>query len=282
MRLLAIAILTAALGSAQPRRIISTTPSITEILFALGLGDRVVGVTTYCRFPAEAQKLAKIGTFLDPHLETILSLKPDLVIVQKNPVRLTERLRAMKLNVLEVNPESMEGVDSTVRQIAEACSVSRKGNDIVKTIRDELARLQEKARRLPPVKVAFVVGRTPGTIDGIFVAAKDSYLAELLKAAGGNNVFSDAAMAYPKITQEDLIARNPDVIIDMGDNSHQGFITAEHRKSVLKLWQRYATLTAVRKGRIYPVADDRFVVPGPRMLDAIREFGRMLHPEASW
>lgn len=278
-----LAILAAAIAAAQPKRIVSTAPSITETLFALGLGSRVIGVSTFCRYPAETGKIQKIGTFLQPNAEVILSLQPDLVIIQRNPVNLGDRLKAVRLPVLEVNPaESADGVYSSIRAIASACGVPEKGESLIASLNTELRHLRTKAYRLKPVRVAFVVGRTPGTLDGIFVAAKDSYLAELLAIAGGTNVFADSPAAYPKVTIEELLARSPDVILDMGDSTHIGSITEEHRKSVVRLWQRYPMLSAVRNHRVHPVADDRFVVPGPRVAEAVREFGKMLHPEASW
>jgi iron complex transport system substrate-binding protein len=282
-RALAVAILLACFAKAQPARIVSTTPSITETLFALGLGDRVVGVSSFCRYPRETAKITKIGTFIQPNAEVILSLRPDLVIIQRNPVNLGERLSTVKLRVLEVNPaETADGVFTTIRAIAGACGVAARGEELVATLTAQLQQLRAKAKALTPVKVAFVVGRTPGTLDGLFVAAKDSYLAELLKIAGGRNVFADSPAAYPKVTMEELLARNPDVILDMGDSTHTGVMSPGHRESVIRLWQQYPMLAAVRNGRVLPVADDRFVVPGPRVAEAVRSFGRMLHPEVAW
>jgi len=103
----ALLLLCAALAAAEPHRIVSTAPSITELLYALGLGDRVVGVTRFCRYPPEAQLKPKIGDYANPNLEVIASLKPDLVIVENNPIRLTERLRVMRIPVLEINQETI-------------------------------------------------------------------------------------------------------------------------------------------------------------------------------
>lgn len=282
-RALAIAILLAPFANAQPARIVSTTPSITETLFALGLGGRVVGVSSFCRYPRETAKITKIGTFLQPNAEVILSLRPDLVIIQRNPVNLGERLSTIKLRVLEVNPaETADGVFAAIRAIAGACGVAARGEQLVAALTAQLQQLRAKAKALPPVKVAFVVGRTPGTLDGLFVAANNSYLAELLTTAGGKNVFADSPAAYPKVTMEELLARNPDVILDMGDSTHTGVMSPGHRESVIRLWQRYPMLAAVRNGRVLPVADDRFVVPGPRVVEAVRLFGSLLHPGVKW
>lgn len=268
---------------ASPNRIVSTTPSITEILFALGLGDRVVGVSSFCRYPAEATRKARIGSFLDPHVETILGMRPDLVLVQKNPVRLTERLRAVKLNVLEVNPESMQGVHETIAAIAAQAGVPQRGEELSRRIRADLAAVRAKSAALRKRRVLFVVGRTPGTLDGLIAAARGSYLSELFEIAGATNLFADAPAAYPKVTHEEILARDPEVILDMGDSSHTGAApTAAEREAVKRLWSRYPKISAVGSGRVYPLSDDRFVVPGPRMAEAVRMFGRMIHPEVGW
>lgn len=290
MQRLLLSILTAGLAAAPclpaaPARIVSTTPSITEILFALGAGPRVVGVTTFCRHPEAVRQLPKIGTFLDPNLETILGLRPDLVVVQKNPVRLTERLRAVRLPVLEVNPESMDGVYSTITALAGALDSAARGRELSARLRGELDTLRRKTEGRPRPKVLFVVGRTPGTLDGLIAAARGSYLDELFSIAGGVNAFADSPTAYPKISHEELLARDPDVILDMGDTMGDipGTAAAEaRRKAVLRLWSRFPNLRAVRAGRVVAVSDDRFVVPGPRMGEAVRLFGKLLHPELAW
>ncbi|MBV6434718.1 MAG: Vitamin B12-binding protein [Bryobacteraceae bacterium] len=280
MRVAAGLLLAASLFAQQ--RIISTTPSVTEILFALGLGPRVVGVTTFCRYPEEARRLPKIGTFLDPSMETILGLRPDLVIVQKNPVRLTERLRAVGLRVIEVDPESMEGVHQTIAEIARTVGIEKQGRELSARIRSGIEKVKRVTAKLPRRRVVFFVGRTPGTLDGLIAAAKGSYLTELLADAGGENIFEDSPAAYPKVSLEELLARDPEVILDMGDSTLTGAITEEHKREVIRLWDRYQTLSAVRNHRVYPVADDRFVIPGPRMVEALRIFAKLLHPEARW
>lgn len=268
------------LESAQ--RIVSTTPSITEILFALGLGDQVVGVSTYCRYPEAAKRLPKVGTFIEPNIEAILQQRPTLVIIQTNPVRLAERLTTVKLPVLEVNPVSMDGVHQAILAIGKAGGVAERARMLSEKLKMELEAYRTLTARMERKKVAFVVGRTAGTLEGVIVVAKGSYLAELLQLAGGNNVFADSIAPYPKVSHEDLIARNPELILDMGDSMPDGLMTEALRKSVIQLWSRLPMIQAVKNGRVYPLADDRLIVPGPRMVEAVRLFGKMLHPELSW
>ncbi len=265
---------------AQPVRIVSTAPSITEILFALGLGDRVAGVTTYCRYPPEAARIAKIGTYVQPHLETILSLRPDLVIVQENPVRLRERLKALHLKVLEVPHQSVDDIFISIRRIGRVAGVPDRAERLIESIRAELDRIRSATAKLPRRKMMFVVGRSPGGLEGLMAVGRASYLNELIAVAGGVNVFQDAPAPYPKVSLEEVLARDPEVIVDMGEMAETVGVTQEQKQRVVRLWQRFPAIAAVRRGAVFAVASDIFVVPGPRMVDAARQFAGMLHPEA--
>ena len=282
MRNCLVLFLLAAAASAAPSRIVSTTPSITEILFALGLGDRVVGVTNYCRYPAEAQKLPRIGTYIQPNLEAIAALKPDLVLIQKNPVRLAEQLHRVGLNVVEIEYDSVPGTFAAIERMAEATGAAERGRKLSASLRADLDHIRERSAKLPRRSMIFVVGRTPGTIEGIVAVGRASYLNDLIQIAGGVNAFAEATGAYPKITLEQLVARNPEVIVDMGDMTDTVGVTEEHKRSVVALWNRMPVLRAVRTKRVFAVAEDYYVVPGPRMIDAARSFARFLHPEAGF
>jgi iron complex transport system substrate-binding protein len=269
------------LAAAPPRRIVSTAPNLTEMLFALGLGDRVVGVTTYCRYPEEARKLPKIGTFLEPDFERIVALRPDLVLTIKNPVQLSDRLRNFKLNVVEVNPETVSGIFDSLQAIGAATGAVPAASALSRQLRSGLDELRTTGTRLPPRRVLFLVGRTPGTLDGLIGAGKGTYLDELLALAGGSNILADTPMPYPKVSVETILARDPDVIIDMGDAAHAEGVPKERQEQVIALWARYPNLKAVRERHVLAVADDRLVVPGPRVVEAVVEFRRLLYPQAS-
>jgi iron complex transport system substrate-binding protein len=264
-----------------PRRIVSTTPSVTELLYALGLGDRVVGVTRFCRYPPEAQLKPIIGDYINPNLETIASLKPDLVIIQTNPVRLAERLGALRLRALEVNQENIDAIYASIRSIAEVTGVPARGDQLIASIRSKLQSIREQAAPLRRTRVMFVVGRSPNRLDGLIVVGNASYLSELIALAGGDNVFSNAFAAYPQVSLEEVLARNPEVIIDFGDMGDPSRITEQHKKEIVALWQRASSIKAVKDHRVEPVAADIFVVPGPRAVDAARAIFAILHPEAS-
>ena len=270
----------AALLLASALRIVSTAPSITETLYALGLGDRVVGVTTYCHYPPEAMKKPKIGSYTQPDLEVIASLRPDLVVIQRNPVRLAERLSALHLNVIEVSHDSLAQISQAVDRIGGAAGVPVRARALNASIRAQLDDVRRRTAKFPRRRVLFVVGRTPGMLENIVTMSRGSYLNELIEIAGGINIFADARTSYPKVSMEEVLARAPDVIIDMGDMGQTVGVTEEQKRAAAALWNRYPSLPAVKQGRVYGVASDVFVIPGPRVTEAAREFAGMIHPEA--
>lgn len=266
----------------QAQRIVSTAPSVTEMLYALGLGDRVVGVTTFCHFPPEATKKPKIGDYLHPNLEVIVSLRPDLVVVERTGVRQPERLPSLKLNVLEVDDGTVAGIYESIERIGAAAGVPERASALNKRIRGELDEIRRRTAGLPKRRVMFVVGRTSGRLEDIIVAGKGSYLDEVMRLAGGENVFGDSAAAYGKVPLEEVLARNPEVIVDMGEMAQTVGVTAEQKRAVAALWDRYPALAAVRQRRVFAVASDIFVVPGPRLVEAARALAGIIHPEAGF
>ncbi|MCW5982866.1 MAG: cobalamin-binding protein [Bryobacteraceae bacterium] len=280
MRLALVLFLAALAGQAQPRRIVSTTPSITEMLFALGVGDRVVGVTTFCRYPEQARRLAKIGTYTEPNYEAILSLRPDLVLIQENPIGMAAKLQAMGLRVLELKHTSVGDIFDSIAKIGEAMGTVQRATGLAQTIRLQLEAVRRRTADLPQRRLLFVIGRTPNALEGLVAVGKASYLNELMAVAGGRSVFDDAVPAYPRVSFEEILARDPDVIIDMGEMANTQGVTEADKARVLKLWSRYPGLSAVKNKRLHAVASDIYVVPGTRMVEAAREFARMLHPEA--
>lgn len=275
---LALLLLGASLHAAAPQRIVSTAPSITELLYALGLGDRVVGVTRFCRYPPEAQSKPKIGDYTSPNLEAIAALKPDLVVIQTNPVHLADRLGTLKLRVLEIDQENIAAIYKSIDVVGAATGTERRAAQLRDSIHQGLNQIQTSVSGLPHVRMMFVIGRSPDRLEGLVVAGRASYLNEVIEIAGGENVFKDAKAAYPAVSLEEVMARNPEVIVDMGDMSDTVGVTDQHKRHVVALWDRIPTLAAVKQHRVFAVASDIYVVPGPRVIDAAKAFAAMLHP----
>jgi iron complex transport system substrate-binding protein len=265
--------------AADPLRLVSTSPSITETLFALGLGDRVVGVSTYCRYPEAALRLPKVGSFMRPDAELIARLRPDLVIVHAGPHTVPQQLSALGVASITVDRGTLAGVYSSIRAIGAAAGVSDRAARLVTELESRLAAVQRAALARSPRKVLLVVGRQPGTLGDLIAVGRGSYLSDLVKIAGGTNVLDDPRLPeYPRISMETVIRLDPDVIVDAGD---MGETEAEHRRRepvTVRLWGQQQHVRAAQSHAVHAVTSDAFVVPGPRVVEAAETLARWFAP----
>lgn len=271
-------IATPSLFAQQPRRIVSTAPSITEALFALDLGNQVVGVSQYCDFPAEVTKLPKVGTYLKPSLEAIARLAPDLVVLQTSPPDLTDRLKALKIAFVEVPHGTLTDVFTGIQIIAKSAGVPERSAPLIGRIKGSLQTIQAKARTMPSPHVIVIVNRTPGTLSGLTGVGPDNYVNEILEIAGGTNVLAKPGLPrYPHISIETVIREDPDVILDLSSMQNSEAARQAERPELLSLWRQNQTLKAARGGHIYFGTSNALVVPGPRAPEAARILFDYLH-----
>ncbi len=260
-----------------PQRIITPAPNFTEILFALGLGDRVVGLSDFCHYPPEAMKKERIGGFLNPNLEKIVSLRPDLVIVPKTKNDIAQKLRSLKLHVLELPNETVADLLNAIGRIANATGVPQRGRRLRKKIETEIASLKRKYRNLPPVPTLIIVARSPDSVKDLYAAAPGTFLDELLTIAGGKNVLKRQVALYPKLSKESLIALNPQVILDTSLTGQN--LTTGTLKAALSPWETLASIDAVKNHRIYPITNPAITIQGPRIAESARYIAHLLHHE---
>ena len=273
-----VVVLVAPLHGAQaPARIVSTSPSITETLFALGLGDRVVAVSEYCRFPAQVAALPKVGTYLRPNVERIAQLRPDLAIVHVQAQGLERNLRAVKVPYVAVDMRNLATVFSTIRAIGAAAGVRDRAESLVGSIEARLNEIRTAVAGRRPQRVLLLVGRRPGTLTDLVAVSSNSYMSELVSIAGGINVLSDPRLPeYPRISMETVIQLAPDVIIDAGDMGDTPDDRRAREQLTLGLWKRQQ-IDAARRGRVHAVISDAFVIPGPRVVEATETMAMWLH-----
>jgi iron complex transport system substrate-binding protein len=276
-RLSAALLFAALVVSAAPvhraERIVSTAPSITETLFALGLGSKVVGVTDYCDYPPEAKARTRIGSYVTPNVETIAALHPDLVVVARIPNQLPQQLDRLGIRHVEVDSASLKDVFITDTAIANAAGVPEAARRLNHQLQQALSDIGEKTAPLPKLSAMFVIDHSAGQAQDIFVGGDDSYFTELLHIAGATNVFSSTSSQYPQVSKEEILRRDPDVILEMvGPDRIK-------KENVLKLWSSETSLRAVRSNHIFTVPADVFVVPGPRVVEAATLLAKLLHPE---
>jgi iron complex transport system substrate-binding protein len=256
-----------------PHRIVSVAPSITEILFALGAGDQVVGDTTYCNYPEAAKTKPKIGGFTTPNLEAILALRPDQVFMIKNRPDVAQKLRQTGISVVELEPENLAGIYESIQIIAEKIGTPARGQALIQSIQKQLHEVAATPAGASSPRVLFLVSRTPGAVLDLIAAGRGSYLSELIAIAGGKNVLSDTTVPYPQVNMEEVIRLNPDVIVDMG---HSEMISESQKQAVKQLWKKYPFLRAVQRDTVFPISADYFVTPGPRVVQAVRDIRKMI------
>ena len=254
----------------KPERIVSLAPSITEIVFALDQGSLLKGVTTYSDFPPEAEKLPKVGSYVQLDLEKIVALKPDLCLAIKdgNPVAVARRLESMKIPVYAVDPRNLETIMQTVQEIGGLLNVEEKADQLVQNMNLRIQKVKSLvAKTTYRPRVFFQIGVSP-----IVSVGTNTFSDELITLAGGKNL-AEGPIAYPRYSIEQVLALSPDVII----------ITSMARAAVFKRveaeWNRWPNLPAVRNHHIFIEDSNLFDRPTPRLVDGLEVLVRLIHPE---
>jgi iron complex transport system substrate-binding protein len=258
----------------QPRRIVALAPSLTETLFALGLGPRVVGGSDYSRFPPEVRSRPRLGGLFNPNLERILTLKPDLAVLLPSERDLGDRLGRLGIASLIVRNESLADVEHGFIAIAGRCGVPETGRRLAAQFRRELRARPRPAR---PLKVVLSVGRQAGRLTDLLVAGPGTFYDELLTRLGARNAFADAPVRYPQVALEEVLTRAPDVILEIRED----LPTPEVARQLTTDWWGLPQLQAASRARVVVLAGDYVVVPGPRLPRLYREMGAILdaiHP----
>ena len=264
----------------SPRRIVSMAPALTETAFALGLGDRVVGVTRYCEWPPEARSLPKVGGFLDPSWEALVALRPDLVLLMQDHDTVRARLDTLGIRSLQVDQGDLDGILTSFVTIARACGVTERGEELAAEVRARLDAVASVTAGLASPRVLVVVEREVGAgpVRSVWVAGPGTFYDDLVGLAGGANAWrGTAAVLYPEVSREGLIALDPDVILDVEAELQKRGLD---RERVRAEWDGLTELRAVRDGRVAVLDEDYMVVPGPRIALAVEAMARAIHPQA--
>ncbi|MFL6197293.1 MAG: ABC transporter substrate-binding protein [Thermoanaerobaculia bacterium] len=250
--------------AAPPQRIIALTPSLVETLFALGLGDRVVGVGDYTRWPPEAVAKPHLGALFNPNLERIVVLHPDLAVLLPSERDLGAKLRPLGADILVVPDETLDEVERSFHTIADRCGVPEAGDRLAAEWRAGLAPSPSPG---VPLKVMISVGRQTGRLGDVTAAARGTFYDELLTRLGGVNVFAGAQTRYPQVGAEEIVARKPDVILELWPDP----MPAGQVRAIVGDWAPLSQIPAVRNGRVVVIAGDYALTPGPRLPRLYRE-----------
>lgn len=247
-----------------PRRIeraVSLAPSITEAVFAVGAGDRLVGVTTFCDYPEDAKKIAKVGDTVNPNMETIIALKPQVVFVStaSQIENFTWTMERQGIAVFVSNPKTLDDVVKDLRRLSEMFGTSDTAGAALNSIQARIMEVEERSAERKRTRVFIQISREP-----LFTVGKDSFLTGLLERAGGDSVTAEVATGYPKLSKETALALDPEVIL-LSDSEDNREVNEAFKNS-----------SAVKNGKVFRIDADIISRPGPRLVNALEQISELL------
>lgn len=254
---------------ARVDRVVSLAPNLTEIVYAVGAGDRLVGNTTYCDYPAQAKNVTKVGDTLHPSLERIIALKPQVVLVSTASQLevFTQQLKDQNIAVFVTDPHDLEGVFRSIEQVGEIMGTTQQTSTLVQQLRSRVTTVENAVKSRQPVRVFYQLSAEP-----LYTAGHDSFVTDVMKRAGAASVTADVPGAWPKYSAESALAAKPDaIILPTGGSMGAG------NANVAEALKRSPAAT---QGKVYKINDDHLVRPGPRAIDGLEEMAMALHPEA--
>ncbi len=277
--LLAVLLAGAPTAQAAPQRLVSLAPSITEMVHALGLTGRLVGVSRFCDYPPAVAELPDVGGFSDPAYETMVRLEPDLVLLLDTHEKAIAELGKLGIETLALPHQTIADIHVALRQIGTACGEARKAGAVIDALEARTAAVGLRVAQTAPPSVLLVINRDVASaqLNGIYVAGRAGFYDELLALANAHNAYTGTAIAYPQLGPESLIALDPDVIIDVLAEPPPGDLT---RAGVRAQWDTLRVLRAVREDAVHVLVGAEAMRPGPRYADFLEALARLLHPDA--
>jgi len=255
-----------------PERIISLSPSNTEVSFGLGLEDRIVGVTEYCNYPPEAQEKDIVGGFDSPSIEKIVELEPDLVLASTIHDEEVPRLEEMGIPVLVVESSRVDELFESMALVAEMTGVEESGEELINSMKERIDAVQEKVSDIDPEDRVLVFYEVYS--DPLMTAGEGAFINEILSLAGGENIFGDVADNYPQISAEEVADRQPDIILFPDYHGTAGTVLEEMADR-----PGWESVPAVEDKNLHAISDDTFSRPGPRIVEAIEEAAELFYPD---
>ena len=267
---------------AEYNRIISLSPSLTEILYALDVQDKIVGVTKYCKFPPQAQDKTIVGGMLDPNFEVIYSLEPDLILYHKGTTGQQDRLKQLGIDVLETESRSVKGILESIQLIGDKIQRQKQSKELLGKIKKKIkaVKAQGKGKEKPRVLLTYFRPIATGDIREVYIAGNHTYFNDLIELAGGVNAFQGSkSITSPVVSAEGILEMDPDVIIEI-----KGTIKAtQHTKEeMLRDWESLSFLKAYQNHRIYILTEEYIGIPGPRLVLTLMDMAECIHPEIKW
>lgn len=269
------------LNKFPPERIVSLAPNITEILFALGLEDKVVGVTEYCNYPESAKKKNKVGGFINPNIEKIVSLQPDLVIATPdgNPQAVVEKLTSLGIPVYCIYPKNIDEVFLSILNIGKICGAETEANQLITSLRQRVTKAISIARKNEAYtkKVFFVLSTDP-----LITVGAGSFIDNLISLANGINIAHHTPVKYPHYSMEEVVRSQPDIILvaDMTSSLNQNNHSQQTQRQLAQIqyWEKWKeSIPAVKNHKIYLINSDLVTRPGPRLVEGLELLVKLIN-----
>jgi iron complex transport system substrate-binding protein len=243
-------------------RVVSLAPNLTENIFAVGAGEKLVGVTTFCNYPPEAEKIAKVSDTQTPNMEAIIALKPNIVFVStaSQLENFTKILEQQNITVFVTNPQNLEDVLQNLRKFGELFGTRDKAEKLIAELENRVKAVEENVGGKPRIKVFVQIDK-----DSLYTIGKDSFITDLINRAGGESVTKDVATAYPKLSKETALALNPDAII------------LSESPNNLEPNEVFKNSSAVKNSKVFKINADIISRPAPRIVDALEQIANALH-----
>lgn len=259
--------------AAGPQRIVSLVPAVTEMLFAIGAGPRVVGVSSFDRYPPEVAGRPRVGALIDPDVERMLALEPDLVIVYATQDTLRAQLARAGIDMFAYRHGGLADVTATIRALGARLGAAETADRVAGDIERAIDRVRARVAGRPRLSTLLVFGREPGSLRSVYASGGRGFLHDMLEAAGGRNVLADIPRESVRATTELVLARQPEVILEIHATKQGPDAAADARRA----WRALGAVPAVRDNRIIALTGDDLVVPGPRVAAGIARLAEALH-----
>lgn len=254
-------------------RVVSLVPAVTEMLFAMGAGPQVVGVGSFDSWPPDVEGLPRVGALLDPDVERIIRLRPDLVVIHASQDDVEEQLGRLGIRTFSYALGGLDNVTATMRRLGPAVGRAEGAEAAARRIEEGLQAVRERAEGEPRPRVLLVFGREPGTLRALDASGGIGFLHDILTLAGGENVYAGEPREAVRVSSEALLAARPEVIIEFRYGRQ---LTELEVESERRSWDALPALPAVRDGRVFVLTGNHLVVPGPRVVETAEEIARVL------
>ena len=254
-----------------PSRIVSLAPSITEMLFAMGAGEQLVGVTDFCDYPPEVLQKPKVG-YSNPNLELLVALQPDLVVAPNDFLKpdVIVKLEQLKIPVFIMADKNVEGIFVHIQTLGRIVGRSSKADTIAMQLRQQVTVIQQRIKGMAPVRMLYVLNSRP-----LITVGPGSFIDQLIRMAGGINVAEKSATPYPRLSMESVLQEDPEVLV-FPVGKAEGISESEQQA-----WRQWSTMTAVKQGRLHQISADWLNRPGPRIIQGLESLAVILHPDSA-